>query len=671
MGQNFKATKPTIIDDMLYTPPWKLMSEALATKQKGYDESILSTQTFLEKLNADTLGVDAVKAKEIMDSYEKKIEDQTKKLQADPMNFEKQLSNIRTLGRDINQTWNTGTIAKMAANKSLYLDYAKELDALHAKNPEEYSADRIEALKADALERFNSGGGTALNSETGNYRQFSGESALGLKSAFSYMEEIMKNAVPDVNTSTNGKGTKKWFSKEQLNNLFVDFINTDPNFKASVAQAQRLGLPGFEGSTDEAGNPILDSKELNYYGAFKQSLENKYGGKRIDTIIETPAEILDRMRLNEKYKADRILSQIGVGIGGETTKGYFGANAIEFEEKRSLTRSNKKAAISKAVSALGDAETPKAIAEIEAGNFSSVPDPTLRRRIENEYKTVLMEEAAQNSLLKQFNEEYPFYQLGSKQSAQHLTEYLSTKVGNDIPLDLTRTWKSFNVTDNQVATLAKNVEANLANLVIVLPQKIKGLEALENQNMTIGDLLRANIIEEVSKPVLSNITQSAAETVTGDDGTEITLTPSKLVKEYKIVKDPGKYLSFDISTGAIAPVIGRTDEIIRLGAPATIGGVPMAIEFGNLPLAEIEEFKQLNQKEIEARGFFTRASNLKEFKFPGERKVIYYPKGHYDKQTGKEFGPGTVIFYDKEGKNYAVGTLDNPATFKAIVETYF
>ena len=44
MGQFYKTSKPTFVEDFMYTPPWKMYQEIIAKKDKAVDDELLKQQ---------------------------------------------------------------------------------------------------------------------------------------------------------------------------------------------------------------------------------------------------------------------------------------------------------------------------------------------------------------------------------------------------------------------------------------------------------------------------------------------------------------------------------------------------------------------------------------------------------------------------------------------------
>ena len=74
MGQFYKTSKPTFVEDFMYTPPWKMYQEIIAKKDKAVDDELLKAAELEGTLNFNTLDFDKEKATEKKLYYKNKID---------------------------------------------------------------------------------------------------------------------------------------------------------------------------------------------------------------------------------------------------------------------------------------------------------------------------------------------------------------------------------------------------------------------------------------------------------------------------------------------------------------------------------------------------------------------------------------------------------------------
>ena len=62
MGQYYKTSKPTFVDDFMYKPPYELYKEVIQSKDKQIDEGLASTADLNKYLNFNSLEFDQQEA---------------------------------------------------------------------------------------------------------------------------------------------------------------------------------------------------------------------------------------------------------------------------------------------------------------------------------------------------------------------------------------------------------------------------------------------------------------------------------------------------------------------------------------------------------------------------------------------------------------------------------
>jgi hypothetical protein len=146
MGQFYKGTEATFLDNAMFKLPYELMGAVIDRKDKAIDDTIGQYQGQLDKLKADVLEQDSPELQATIQKYQNRIDEAIQGITKDPMNYQKYTPQLSTLGREITTTWgSTGKVGTMEANKKRVLAEYDTLEKLHEKDPKKYDADYIKA----------------------------------------------------------------------------------------------------------------------------------------------------------------------------------------------------------------------------------------------------------------------------------------------------------------------------------------------------------------------------------------------------------------------------------------------------------------------------------------------------------------------------------------------
>ena len=194
MGQFFTQVQPEFIDDNMFRLPYEQMADNLQKKDEAVDSEINKAQSFLDKLKAQGLQVDEPRLGEIKRGYEAQVEDIVQKIKANPMEYYKYGSDIRQLGRNIESDWTIGEVAAIQGNKAAHDAFVKNVQELASKDNSGMNQDYVNALIADNLSKYK-----GVNFKgAGDYTKYKEGDALGIKDMNVWVDERLKNAIPDL-----------------------------------------------------------------------------------------------------------------------------------------------------------------------------------------------------------------------------------------------------------------------------------------------------------------------------------------------------------------------------------------------------------------------------------------------------------------------------------------
>ena len=121
MGRFFQTAPTQFIDNYIYQPPWELMQQAAAQKQKVYDAAIASTKLFdnipIEHLQGED---DVYNVQEKQRYYAENAANIAKAIQNDPSKAQQYLNNIDSLQKELQKDFTTGDISKIQGSAQAY-----------------------------------------------------------------------------------------------------------------------------------------------------------------------------------------------------------------------------------------------------------------------------------------------------------------------------------------------------------------------------------------------------------------------------------------------------------------------------------------------------------------------------------------------------------------------
>lgn len=265
MGRFYKTSQPENIDFMFKLPE-NLMLQATQQAAQDIEQNYVATLSLQDKLQLPAFGeADKNRAKQIIASYEEKINALTQQLQENPLEFRRKSGDITALARDINSNWSKGEAAGIMDNYTKFNEmqkrYEKMIQSGQIKDP--YS---VPYLFNNIKEKFEAKGGTKYNPETGGYNQIELEELtpyVDLPSEFDKYVEKMKPTImaqsgiqksPDgMYLRTTNYKTEVLSEQDILNTLWGRFVS-DTNVHQYLRQREKIGV--LPGSYDEFGNPI-------------------------------------------------------------------------------------------------------------------------------------------------------------------------------------------------------------------------------------------------------------------------------------------------------------------------------------------------------------------------------------------------------------------------------
>jgi len=290
MGQFYKGTEATFLDDKMYKAPYELMGQALAKKDKEVEEAAKAKDALSAMLEAKGLKKDDPRLQEIIGGYTNQVGDISSGIYSDAMNAATYMPKIEELKRKITADWKMGEVSKIQGNLAAYNTWEEETKKQVDKAGNKVSPQQWELLKAKKLAEFQ--GTNYQNPNT--YNAFTGEALLEKKPSDVFIDDMFKEKVGKVKSISwdndkglweikGERGTEGWSDKD-LKSAYKAALAADPNQLGAMQQLNSLGVPGYqEPLFDEKGQLIVDDTKNNAFLRELNYAKEKYGIVNVKT----------------------------------------------------------------------------------------------------------------------------------------------------------------------------------------------------------------------------------------------------------------------------------------------------------------------------------------------------------------------------------------------------
>lgn len=669
MGQFYKGTEAAFLDDAMFKLPYELMGTVIDKKDKEIQEDIDTRNALSDLLKAQGLKPDEPRLQQIMKQYQDQIDASVQEIYKDPLNYNKE--GVQRLKRAINEDFTLGEIAAIQSNRANFLAWEKEQEEKIKKNPELYDADLLEKLKALKLQEFS---GTNYKGPN-DYTTIQTEDAIGIKETLTVLDEIMKGAIPDFESvswdndqggwNVKGKRETKLFKPEDLQNMYLGFLKTNPEYTRGVAQRERLGLPGWQGNFTEEG--MISFEEGSHFADSMELLKTKYGGvhsvreggKTLNEIGVQEAK--DEM---ETVYVDTTLS----GNQATTYTSYAGKDLGSYNQNWSKNTGIKVNAISSALQILAnkqgystveelrkDKNMKANIAAIEAGNFSSISDLGAGRSLQKEYKQADLRLSAQRASMASFMKEYPGLDPtkagGTKYkvkdpSTGKVVEMTASEVFSKFlnanyvtTVDTNMSWKPTGNTKKEMDNIAQQVINNglhmgtpmtmPAGMIITNPKTGKKTN-VGGKQYSINDLITLGLLPVEKKEAGKTGGKTSpggtiiGQTVTYTDGTNT--------------------LNFTVGSTGVVPIWAANDSNeVEFGLKVNINGKEVTGRISNIGTESVDKIMNSDEgKKIRTVRFLSKLGGAESYTFP--QGPTYYNKDVYNAEGKRIRKKGDVVY---------------------------
>lgn len=668
MGQFYKGAEATFLDDAMFKLPYELMGTVIDKKDKEIQEDIDARNALSDLLKAQGLKPDEPRLQQIMKQYQDEIDTSVLDIYKDPLNYSRE--GVQRLKRKINEDFTLGEVAAIQGNKAAYDAWVKSEEEKIKKDPDKYSPGLFDKMKAQKLAEFS---GTNFKSP-GEYNTIATEEAIGVKDTLTVLDELMKGAIPDFESvswdndqggwNVKGKRETKLFKPADLENMYQDFLSTNPSYLQGIMQRQQYGIPGFENSVTEQG---LNLKEGTFFGDSLDLLKTKYGGVhsvreggKTRNAIGTQ-EALDQM---ETVYVDTTLS----GNQATTYTSYAGKDLATYNENWNKNTGTKNNAVSSALQVLAtkkgystiselrkDSTMKSSIAAIEKGDFSSISDVAAGQSLQREYRQADLRLSAQRASIAAFMKEYPGLdptktggtkykikdpstgKMVEMTATQAFSKYLSANYVTKV--DTNMSWKPTNITKKQMDNVAKQVIDNglHMNTPMTMPDGMVIIHPVTKKKTNVGGG-QYSINELINLGLLPMEQKEAGKT--GGKATPGGSTVGQVIT----YSDGTNTLNFTVGSTGVVPIWAASDSNdVEFGLKVNVNGREVTGKISNIGTEAVDRVMNSEEgKHIKAIRFVNKLGGAESYTFPAG--PTYYNKDVYDAKGKRIRKKGDVVY---------------------------
>ena len=326
MGRFFQTAPTQFVENYIYQPPWELMQQAAAQKQKIYDAAIASTKLFdnipIEHLQGED---DVYNVQEKQRYYAENAANIAKAIQNDPARAQQYLNNIDSLQKELQKDMTSGDLSKIIGSAQAYKKWQEDNKKRKEEDPARYAA----AERTYLGEYLNAGG----NSLSQGFRGDLVTKGIDYEAIRKSLGELKANKIKSTRQTPGGglymvetENGLEEMSEERMNGWMLSQILSPENL-ASLSQSEKFGLGTYrnsEGKIDyDNGSlfaPLRGFARAGHYSqqenSFKMSADsaaiaqmNEAGQNRrwaIDRQDRLVKEEKDRIDAANKTKDDKI-----------------------------------------------------------------------------------------------------------------------------------------------------------------------------------------------------------------------------------------------------------------------------------------------------------------------------------------------------------------------------
>jgi hypothetical protein len=698
MGQFYKGADITFLDNAMYNAPAEMMSQALAKKDKEVEDTAKAKDELSALLNAKGLKVDDPRLQEIIGGYTNQVGEISSGIYGDAMNAAMYMPKIEDLKRKINTDWKMGEVSKIQGNLAAYDADLADWKAKQKTHPELYTDEYIDTLSKQSLAKYK-----GINYKNVNdYQTYTGEAATAMPDMNKWVDERLKDAIPDMQSITREKDTGKWLvktknetkamSERDLNDILQRSFQGDVNLQSALKQRGQFGMQEFQDLTNEKGefNPTIAFQatkkggEVPIYAnnmlgnAFKAGL-TKFGFTNVideQTLDANPYALKDYdfALAKKKEKED---TEFVSAVDHNTMNSYTGTNSVEYNtlntnaaktiatigEKAMTIALKQYSTIDRPIKTPEDLKRwmPTVYKQIQSGEFSTIKTPAMKD-LQTQYNNVKFEQDIRDNTLASWKKQQKgpinwkdpkTVQNWNNWVKDHGTVVADAKVGWGYLTKDDGTQLNAKQVDHVISQAGELVGDSTFNLPKGTYVTVKG------KRYDLANYHSANAIINAG---LGTVEQVKA-------GQEQTMINGKAIPGAFTVKlaDGKQTINFSMNAKSIQPVFGASDSgKVELQGNFTLNGKTYTSRLPELSSETLDAYNNRNAKTMKGQKMITKVGKS-SVTLPNSGGVIYHGdagdkdliKGASNYDPNLEYSAGWLEVPNGKG-GYEIRRMEDP-----------
>lgn len=699
MGQFYKGTEATFIDDKMYKAPYELMGQVIAKKDKEVETAAKAKDELAAMLQANGLKADEARLQEIIGGYTSQVGDISSGIYGDAMNAATYMPKIEELKRKINTDWKMGEVSKIEGNLAAYNADLKDWKEKQKAHPELYTDEYVDTLAKQSLAKYK-----GINyKDVNDYQTYTGEAATAMPDLNKWVDERLKDAIPDLDSITKESSGGKWLvktkhetksmSERELNDILQRSFQGDTNLQTALKQRGKFGMQEFQGLTNEKGefNPTIAFQatkgggEVPMYAnnmlgnAFKAGLDKFGFTNQTDeqTLNADPFALkdYDYALAKKKEKED---TEFVSAVDHNTMNSYTGTNSVEYNtlnanatktmatigEKAMTIALKQYSTVDRPIKTPEDLKRwmPTVYKQIQSGQFSAIKTPAMKD-LQTQYNNTKFEQDIRDNTLASWKKQQKgpinwkdpkTVQDWNNWVKDHGTVVAETKVGWGYLTKDDGTQLNAKQVDHVISQAGELMGDSTFNLPKGTFVTVKGKKYDLSNYHSANAIINAGLgkIQQVSAGQEQNKTSKG--------------TP--IPNSYTVVLADGKQtINFGMNAKSIQPVFGASDSgKVELQGNFTLNGKTYTSRLPELSSETLDAYNSRNAKTMKGQKMIAKVGKS-SVTLPDSGGVIYHGdsgdkdliKGATNYDPNLEYGAGWLEVPNGKG-GYEIRRMDDP-----------
>ena len=335
MGRFYKTANPQFLDYM-YELPKSAMLKASQIASQGITENRESNQALNDLLELNALEQDKEARDSILNSYQEGIDNISKEIQKNPLEYRRKSMDIGNLRRKIEKDFREGDAAKIQSQYNTRQQMKKSLVEAYEKDPDKYNYEDISKLMSrhDSMYSGYKDGGY----RTGRLAEYVDINKLADENAQNYEAEIIENLGAykgEDGYLYTSKYSNEKVDPKMIESHLIELMMQDENLNKYYGQQMQLGNIDGEGYANLVGSTARRMSEK--YG-YEKTEQGRTSIKTDSRALALDERLWDQPLSNTttgKVTASTVMDKYNVNTGGSYSLDSLDTTIDTIEEQQS------------------------------------------------------------------------------------------------------------------------------------------------------------------------------------------------------------------------------------------------------------------------------------------------------------------------------------------------